>query len=66
MSKQDGILKRSELGPAFELRYSVELQAPAGNWNRVLGTNDLQGAVNYAKFEQGLKSRPVRVVDEHS
>lgn len=57
------MLHRSKL-PKPDMRYSVEEQAPAGNWYPVLGTAHERTAVQHFLYLQNL-GRTVRLVDEH-
>lgn len=61
------IIKRSSLPPA-DYRYTVQTQAPAGNWVDVLHCNDQALAVAQRNFYIStgrMDQAQVRVVDEH-
>lgn len=43
--------------------YEVQTQSKAGNWIMVLGTNELQGALDFAEYTRNERHATVRVVD---
>lgn len=57
------IINRSDAEPPAH-RWTVEEQAPAGNWVKSLGTHDAAFALEYAKHSVKVVGRPCRVVDE--
>jgi hypothetical protein len=46
------------------MRYTVQCQAPAGNWYDVLGTNDVHLVVRHANYHVE-KGDEVRIVDNY-
>lgn len=49
------------------MKYWIQVQAPAGNWVDVLGTDDLNAAAKYAMWQQNhgpVKARVIERKDE--
>lgn len=46
----------------YDLRYTVQQCAPAGNWVDSLGTSDWNSAVDHAEYHEA-KGRRMRIVD---
>lgn len=61
LNKDIELVPRSKCEVSFT--YTVEHQAPSGNWVRSYATNDIESARSMAEYEQN-HGRVVRVVEE--